>query len=478
MHANNGSAQKREHALVMGGSMAGMLAARVLADHFERVTIVERDHFPEEPLARKGVPQARHVHVLLKHGRITLERLFPGLQDEMVAAGAPLLDMAADAAWLTPAGWGVRFPSHLALLAFSRDLLDWSVHRRLTALENVLFVEDCDVTGLLANAGGTGVAGARVRSTNQRNRGSEEQLRADLVVDASGRGSRAPRWLAELGYTSPQETTINAHVGYASRVYRRPAGFQGDWKVVFVQAAPPDFTRGGLLQPVEGGRWMLTLVGGDRDYPPTDEAGFMEFARSLRSPMIYESIKDAETLSPIYRYRATENRLRHYERLSRWPENLLIMGDAACAFNPVYAQGMTTAALGVETLERCLSEQHRRKPNGDLTGLARGFQKKLAKVNSAPWTLATGEDYRYLGTEGGTPDRMTRFMHRYMDQVMQLSTKDANVRLVLLEVFNLLKPPTALFRPGILARVLRHAATGRIAADEEAEAGSRLPKVA
>lgn len=453
--STNTSPGKDGHAVVIGGSMAGLLAGRVLSEHFERVTIVERDRLPERSVPRKGIPQAHHLHVLLKRGRISLEQLFPGLGDELVADGAPVLDMAKDVAWLTPAGWGVRFPSELALIAFSRELLDWHVRRRLSAFEGVRFLEEHDATGLAPGADGVSVAGARVRPRNRAS--GEEALRSDLVVDATGRGSRAPRWLEALGYPVPPETTIDAHLGYVSRIFRRPAGFRAGWKGTYVQVAPPEVTRGGVLFPIEGDRWTVTLVGGDRDYPPTDEAGFVDFAGSLRGSTIHEAIRDAEPITPIRRYRATENRRRHYERLPM-PENFLVIGDAACAFNPVYGQGMTTAALGAEALDGCLREQRRRRPDGNLGGLARRFQRKLARANSAPWMLATGEDYRYRGTEGGKPDRMTRFMHRYMDRVMEISTKDAGVRLALLEAFNLIKPPTALFHPSIVARVLRQTA--------------------
>lgn len=456
--------------------MAGMLAARVLADHFERVTIVERDRFTEEgPVPRKGVPQARHVHALLKRGRIALERLFPGIGDELVAAGAPKLDMAADIAWLNPAGWGVRFPSDLAFIAFSRDLLDWHVRRRLTAdNDGVRLLKGYDVTGLVPDAAGTGVAGARVRLRDRMYRG--EELRADLVVDATGRASRAPEWLEAMGYPRPEETVINAHLGDASRVYRRPPGFRADWKMAFVQAAPPDVTRGGLLLPIEGDRWMLTLVGRDRDYPPTDEAGFMEFARSLRSQIITDAIEGAESLSPIHGFRQTANRRRHYEKLPSQPHNFLVTGDAACAFNPVYAQGMTTAALGAEVLDECLRGQ--RRPGADPAGLARSFQKRLARVNKAPWMLATGEDFRVRGVEGGKPNAVNRFMHRYMDRVLELSTKDATVRLALLEVFNLLEPPTAVFAPAITKKVLRQAIARRSRAAVPSARSRELPEAA
>jgi 2-polyprenyl-6-methoxyphenol hydroxylase-like FAD-dependent oxidoreductase len=461
MHTDNPSEEKLDHALVIGGSMAGMLAARVLADHFKRVTIVERDRFTEEgPVPRKGVPQARHVHALLKRGRITLERHFPGIGEELVAAGAPSLDMAKDIAWLNPAGWGVRFPSDLGFVAFSRDLLDWHVRRRLAAgYDGVRLLKGYDVTGLIPDAAGTGVAGVRVRTRNRTGGSGGEKLRADLVVDATGRASRAPEWLEALGYPRPKETMINAHLGDASRVYRRPTSFRADWKMAFVQAAPPEVTRGALLLPIEGDRWMLTLAGRDRDYPPTDEAGFMEFARSLRSPIISDAIEGAEPLSPIHGFRQTANRRRHYEKLSRQPHNLLVTGDAACAFNPVYAQGMTTAALGAEVLDECLRKQ--RRPGEDLTGLARDFQKRLAKVNKAPWMLATGEDFRARGVEGGKPNAVNRLMHRYMDRVLELSTKDASVRLTLLEVFNLLKPPTAILGPAVAARVLQRTIVAR-----------------
>ncbi len=481
MQTDDHRTEKGNHALVIGGSMAGMLAARVLADHFERVTILERDRFPEDgPVPRKGVPQARHVHALLKRGRVALERLFAGIGDELVAAGAPTLDMANDIAWLNPAGWGVRFPSDLGFVSFSRDLLDWHVRRRLVADNGgVRFLKGYDVTGLVPDADGAGVAGARVRQRDGSGVvGGEEELHADLVVDATGRGSRAPEWLEALGCPRPEETVINAHLGDATRVYRRPPGFRADWKMVFVQAAPPEITRGALLLPIEGDRWMLTLAGRDRDYPPTDEAGFMEFARSLRNPIIRDAIEGAEPLSPIHGFRQTANRRRHYEKLPRQPHNFLVTGDAACAFNPVYAQGMTTAALGAETLQACLREQRRRRPGGDLTGLARSFQKKLAGINKAPWMLATGEDFRVRGVEGGKPNAMNRFMHRYMDRVLELSTEDAGVRLALLEVFNLLKPPTAILASAIAAKVLRRAISRRPAAAVPPAAGSELPEAA
>src|SRR5215467_5330502 len=176
------------HAAVIGGSLAGLLAARVLAEYFDTVTVVERDEFPAVPAPRKGVPQARHQHVLLARGRLILEHYFPGLQAELVQAGAPLLDMAQDLAWLTPAGWGARFSSDLLMFGCSRDLLEWTIRQRVSSTPGVRFLQGCETTGLVLNASGSAVTGIRLKSHGCRgDRSSGEQiLQADLVVDASG----------------------------------------------------------------------------------------------------------------------------------------------------------------------------------------------------------------------------------------------------------------------------------------------------
>lgn len=445
--ANDGRAQGR-HAVVLGGSLAGLLAARVLADHFEEVTLIERDAYPDTSEARKGIPQANHVHGLLARGREILEELFPGVQEEMIAAGAPVVDIANEIAWFTPAGWGVRFPSDIMVLSFTRPLLDLHVRRRLAEHPRVKILDNTDVLRLLPGAESNQLAGVLIcPRASENDRRVAKELRADLVVDTTGRASRAPHWLKDLGYEPPEEIVIDARLGYASRLYSIPENFDGDWQCAYVQAAPPDQKRGGILFKVEGNRWLVTLIGRAGEIPPSDEPGFLEFARSLRVSTIYDAIRSAEPITPIKTHRATQNRLRRYERAKQLPENFLLLGDSVCAFNPVYGQGMTTAALGAMTLQQCLREQ-------DLSGLSRRFQKRLAKVIAAPWMLAIGEDYRYPETEGGSPSLMTRFMHRYMDRVVQLATNSVAVRTVLLRAFNMLVPPTALFQPRVLFRVL------------------------
>ncbi|GAB1542717.1 hypothetical protein NUACC21_53910 [Scytonema sp. NUACC21] len=447
------------HALVIGGSIAGLLTARVLVNYFDKVTIVERDRFPDQPEARRGIPQANHIHVLLVRGLRILERLFPGIEGELIAAGASPIDWIGDWSMLGNWGWAPRFPSNLNSLTCSRYLIDWALRRRLTAYDNLEFLENCQVTELLTNDNKSKVTGVKLRFGGEGNRTIQPQLEeiaSDLVVDASGRRSSLPKWLESLGYEPPEETVINSFLGYASCWYQRKEAFEADWQGLAVVAKPPHNRRAGYIYPIEGNRWLVTLQGVGRDYPPNDEAGFLDFARSLRSPILYDTIKDAKPISPIYSYRGTENRLRHYEKLFRLPEGVVTLGDAVCAFNPIYGQGMTVAANGALTLNECLQQQF--KANKDtLTGLGQRFQKRLAQVNTTPWLMATGADLRWPTTEGRQPNEIDRLKHQYLDRVLRLGVKHPQVYRTFGEVAHMLKPPTALFRPDILAQVLLQA---------------------
>ena len=456
-----------DHAIVIGGSLAGMLAARVLLDHYNEVSILESDRYPGGPTSRNGVPQSKHVHVLMLRGANILEELFPGIRASLVGSDAQLVDMAGGVDWLTPAGWGLRFPSPLVMIACTRDLLDWHVRLRLAVNPRVKFIESTEVTGLLQDASGTRVTGVHIRSRGQEAPQPKRELRGDLVVDASGRRSKLPQWLVDIGYEPPQEEMVNGFLAYASRIYEAPLRNERTSKIVYIQAAPPNVTRGGIVQPIEHNRCLVTVLGLGRDYPPVDEDGFFEFARSLRSPYVYDFIRDARPLSSIAGARHTENRWRHFEKLKRWPKALVALGDSACAFNPVYGQGMTTAALGAATLRRLL--QHKRQ------NFEKKFQRELARVIEAPWMLATSEDFRVRGTEGGSPSLKTRLMHRYMDQVIRLTTVDRDVRLAFLKVMHMLESPATLFHPTVAMRVIRQAASwpSRLVSEPTARATSK-----
>ena len=445
-----------KQALVIGGSMAGMLAARALSDYFEQVTIVERDRLPDGAENRSGVPQARHLHLLLSEGFSIMEELFPGLNEELAAAGVPEIHWCWDSVNLTAGGWLPRFKSGVITRVPTRVLLDWTIRQRLHQNPRIQFVQERQVVGLTATSENGKVTGLKVK---KRGSEDEEMLPADLVVDASGRDSHAPEWLQALGYEAPPETHVNAFLGYATRWYEGLNRPSIDWHMAIVTPKPPEIPRGGGMLEVEGGRWIVTLAGMNKDFPPTDEDGFLEFARSLVSPIIYDAIKDATPISSIAGYQRTANRQRHFERLSRLPGGFVVLGDAACAFNPVYGQGMTLAAIGAKALGECLSS------DGDLTTLPPRFQKRLAGVLNDAWLMATGEDLRYPGTEGKRPSKLVRLTQKYLDRVQQAMPYDNDLTLAFIEVMNLRKPPTSLFHPKIMWKVLR---AGKVGANEQA----------
>ncbi|MBU7585903.1 MAG: 2-polyprenyl-6-methoxyphenol hydroxylase-like oxidoreductase [Nostoc sp. TH1S01] len=445
-------------AIVIGSGIAGLVTAHLLTKHFEQVIIIERDrlqqilsdHHSEKPAPRSGVPQSHQTHVLLTRGQILLDQLFPGLIDELASKGCPLVDWTADCQLLLPNGqWNPRFSSGITTRACSRNLLESVIRQRLVNYHSVKFLVGTQVTGLLTNANNTAVIGVEL----QNDKAANAHLYGQLIVDASGRSSKTPQWLQKLGYQKPQQTVVNSFLGYATRCYESLSG-DLNCQALYLMPHPPH-TRGGSLFQVEDGRWMVCLLGVGRDYPPTDELGFLNFAQSLVSPVVYQSIKHGQPISPIYGYQRTENRWCHYEKLSSLPENLVVLGDAVCAFNPVYGQGMSVATMGALTLDKCLQQQRWRSHN-DLIGLARYFQQQLAKVNLIPWMMATSEDFRWSTTlgKGKRPDLMTRFMHWYLAQAIKTSSAHPDIYKLYIEVIHLLKPPTAFFQPNILAQVL------------------------
>lgn len=453
----NSSVNKENHAIVIGGSIAGLLAAKMLLNHFHRVTIVERDILPQQPEWRRGAPHTNHGHVLLSQGEQILEELFPGIGNDLVEAKIPKIDWGTECTWLTVWGWLPRLESGgLKTYLCSRIRLEWAVRQRLIAEPNVTILEGCTVDRLLINEQSSRVVGVVIHQSDlthnpNADHSRSETLISDLVVDASGRNSLLPKWLENLGYSKPSETTINSFLGYATRWYERSEN--EPWKMMAISLKPPVDKRAGMMIAMEDNRWVLTLSG-IGDYPPTDEEGFLEFAHSLRHPMIYEAIKDAKPISPIYSYRRTENCWRHYEALARFPEGIVALGDAVCAFNPVYAQGMTTAALSVKLLDRCLYHHQLHHSQRDTSEFAYQYQKQLANLLKTPWLMATSEDFRWDSTVGGKPGLFTRLMHQYMDQVAMLSLVDMESYATFIDVIHMLKPPSALMHPKIIARVI------------------------
>lgn len=436
------------HAVVIGGSMAGLMAARVLSDHFDRVTIIERDKLPDAAEYRAGVPQARHLHVLLAHGREIIQQMFPGIHEDLMANDVPYIDLLKDGTMLTAGGWAKRFDSGLTTYLGSRVILEHFVRLHLSRRTHITFLPESEVESLAMSADHVRVTGVNIVSRVDK---SQQIINADLVVDTSGRSSKVPEWLVEMGYAAPEETMVNAYLGYSTQWFEPPQNFSANWKMILITARPKaGIKRSGGVFMVEGNRWIVTLAGVNKDYPPTDTEGFLEFTRTLASPSVYEAIKHATPITQVYGYRRTENRWRHYERLQRFPERLIVMGDSFCAFNPVYGQGMTVAAIEARELDRALRE------NAVLDGLPTRFHTRLSKHIQNAWLLATGEDLRYPETEGKRPNAFARLVQKYVDYVLETLPYDTEVTRTFVHVTNLYKSPTVLFQPHVVWSVLRH----------------------
>ena len=440
-----------EHAVVIGGSLAGMMSAAVLSDYFERVTIFERDAIENGPVLHKSVPQGNHVHALLLGGQDVMLSLYPGFTQELEQLGANQFRSGIDVAFYAPNGKGyngtlsVKEPRDLGLVGhvMSRGLLEYQVRRRTIALASVQLNTESAIEGLVHKDG-------RVRGVRCK-RAPGSIIDAELVIDASGRGSHAMRWLAEMGVSAPEETTIGVDFAYTSTKFRKPDDTGRAEPMILVGGPPPKYTRGGGLFEIESGIWHVSLAGRFGDYPPTDEAGFLKFARELPSPRLYELISGAERIADITHHRFPTSVWRHYEGLASFPQRFLIVGDAVCSFNPVYGQGMSSAAMQVRELRNVL--RARAAESDGLDDLAPVFFPKGAEAVSAPWILAANFDFAYPQTRGERPSGMEAGA-AYFSALDSLQAEDINVQRLVTEVFQLSRPLSALREEPLLSRVL------------------------
>lgn len=455
MSIGNGAQFIGQHAVVIGGSIAGLTAARVLSEHFERVTLVERDQLTDVIAPRKGVPQGRHLHGFLKKGELLLESLFPDLIPALIEGGGVPVEQGIDFHWHHFGGWKVRKKSGVVSIFLSRPFLESEIRRRVLRLPNVRLCDGCDVLGLLSDAERKRVRGLILR--RREGDAAEEELAADLVVDASGRGSAMPRWLGQLGRLRPEESTVRVRVAYATRQFRRPPPGTHPWKVLYILGQSPVSRRLGMLAPIEGDRWIAVLAGLLDDHPPLDEAGWMRFASELPAPDLHQALKGASPIDDIAGYNFPSHLRRHYERMPDFPDGLAVLGDAHCSFNPIYGQGISVATMGAVALGECLKEQRQQHGPGQLAGLSQRFQKSLARLTNDPWMMSTGEDFRYPEVQGTRP-LLHPFMKWYTGHVHRATLVDPEVSLHFYRAMHMIAGFGALLRPEMIRRVLRSSA--------------------
>jgi 2-polyprenyl-6-methoxyphenol hydroxylase-like FAD-dependent oxidoreductase len=419
--------------VVIGASLAGLLAAAAAAQSGARTMIIERDRLPDVPEPRKGVPQGRQAHVLLHRGLISAAALLPGLRDDLLAVGASAFN-SGEMPWLGEYGWMPTWLPSYELVSVTRPLLEHVVRERVQALPLIEVREGVRATGLRRRD-----AGWQVIIDDR------DEVAADVVIDASGRGSRMPHWMADLGVPVPEPEAVDAHLGYACRLYRatRPAPLTTG----VVIAGTPQTSRGAIALPVENDDWLVIAGGYGVHRPTRDPDEFAAFLASLPDPAVADVAAALTPVSDIAVYRQTSNRRYHYGQLRGWPEGLLVIGDAACAFNPVYGQGMTVAAQQALLLR-------------DRWGRP-GLQRLLDRVADFCWSVATSEDLRHP-TSVGSQDRMQRIVAAWSAELTKLAvTGDRRASRTFADVYHLMAEPRALFHPALFATVARARLVGR-----------------
>lgn len=437
----------RERAIVLGGSLAGLFTARVLADFFARVIIVDRDELSGPNPVRRGLPQSNHLHGLLSRGQQIVEEHFPGITDEMVANGAQIGDMSKDVRWVINGKRLVQVESGLVALTASRPFFERHIRERVFSLPNVEVLDGANILRLKTTSDARTVSGVFV------DRGGRELLvEADLVVDATGRGSRTSTWLTELGYPEVEEEKHKIGMGYTTRHYRIPdSAYAGVISINTVASA--GVPRGTICQKIDGGRSIVTAYGILGDHPPTDPEGFHEFIRTLAVPDIYEVLQQAEPLDEPFAYRFPTNLRRHYELLPDFPAGLLVTGDAVCSFNPSYAQGMTVAAI-----ESLVLRRHLRDSTGAPDPL-QYFKDLAEEAIDGCWQMAVGADLSFPEVEGERTEEVLA-AHAFVAQLQEAAAHDATVSRAYMRVIGLVDPLSALHDPAV-ERALENAASER-----------------
>ncbi len=440
-------------AVVIGASVAGLLAARALADFSESVSLVDRDTPPDTAVPRRYVPQGGHVHGVLAGGLDVLKSFFPGILEDLVADGSHAVDTAQDVLWFNNGAWRLRCQCGITACIQTRPLLELHIRRRVAKLPNVRLLYGCSATGLDMEAGKGRVSGVRVGGE----RGVETVLPADVVVDCSGRGSKTPAWLEDKGLRKPSTTVITVNVGYSTRFFRLPDPSQLGWRAMLILGQPPKQTRLGAGFLVEGNELQLTLGGMFRDYPPDDEAGFLKFAESLQHPGLFQTLRSATPRSEIETYRFRAHVWNHYDRLKDLPKNLFVLGDALCSFNPIYGQGMTVAAQEAQVLQQCMREA-KPDPNG-IVKLRNKYMQGATTILKAAWAMATGADLAY--PQAGAPRAFgSGVINRYLGHLISLTCYDKKVLTAWNQVTQMQRPLSALFVPSVMGRVIRRAVAG------------------
>jgi flavin-dependent dehydrogenase len=427
-------------AIVVGGSIAGLASAKALAPYFDEIIVLDADEFHDTTGARKGTPQASHVHGLLKGGGDALTSLFPMLPEKLREAGAVSADFSRDVRWYINERWMPRFPGSLPIFFQTRPVLERCIRDEARKLDNVEILTHRRIIDYKLDPDKKRVIAAVISHRD----GASETIEADFFVDTSGRGSFLPKWLSENGFGTVREKRITVNLGYASCLMELPEDPDRDWSSLLIYPKGPHEIRGSTLVKVENNRWMLTLAGYHHDHPPSDIDGFLEFARTLPRPDIYNAVKGAEIVSSISLHKFPHGHWREYGKLARFPLGLLPVGDTNASLNPLFGQGMSAAALSAQSLGQLFKRYGSNLSEKDLEQLKTDYFLALKKILKTPWDLALGQDFRYPATLGDKPMSL-RPKNILKDMVMGSSSEEIIERFF--HIVHLVEEEKSLYHP-------------------------------
>ena len=437
-------------AVVVGAGMGGLSAARALADHFERVLVIENDALPVEVAPRPGTPQCKHVHGLLMGGLQALESLFPSLEQSLLQAGAVPVRMSSDLRF-EPPGYD-PFPQRdlgLHILCMTRPLVEAMVRKKIALHANISVRDRCKAQELLVTSRGakpSKLTGVRCAGPD----GKTEDLAADFVVDASSHGLLTLNLLASLWLLAPSESTIGVDIGYCTSMFEIPDDAPTDWKAMLVLPDPPRNRRSAFIIPAEGRRWTVTLAGRYSDKPPDDEAGYFAYIKNLRTSTARNALRNAKRQGAFSRYVLKASRRRHFEGIAAFPDGLLPFGDTICRFNPVYGQGMSVAAQEACLLRTLLAGASREGKG--INALASTFFAEAQNLIETPWASSAIPDFLDPLTEGPRPPDLENRL-KFGAALAKVAAEDPATHKVMVEVQHLLKPSSAYQAPEIAERI-------------------------
>jgi len=434
----------QETAVIVGGSLSGLLTATILSPYFSKIIIFDRDTLAEATHPRKGTAQAPHAHILLQRGLMGLQHLLPGFIHILKDAGAIPTNATNDWQSLFPKGFMVRFKSDIQLLCQSRHLLEQTLRRHvIDKLSNFEIIDLASVNDVQLASNENPI----IHYTLNHHAHTQE---ANLVVDCSGRNSKAPMYLEKQGFGQRPLKSISPYLGYASRLYKN-ISLPDQYRATLIMASDPTDTRSGIVLPIENDQHIVTLFGFSKDYPPSDAPDFEAFAKSLRADTIYNAIKDADPMSEIKQFVKNESHFHQYHKMKRWPKGFLTLGDSISSFNPIYGQGITSTTIAVEKLKSLLNET-----SVFDNQQCKKIQTKLCHSYQLPWMISQNEDLRWPKTTGMKAGSILKMMHHFSDMVAQAGTKDPDVTYAYYNVLHMIKLPTVLLQPKILFKIFKY----------------------